>query len=430
MTREDLNKVKLPDAPGVYVFRDAKKKVLYIGKATSLRDRVRSYFTSDLLATRSPLIAQMVEKASSISYTETNSVLEALILEASLIKQHQPPANTDQKDNKSFNYLAITKEAFPRVIIVRGRVLFDAVHPVPYTTKYVFGPFPHGGQLKEALAIVRKIFPFHDTCTPCAATLAEEPTVHLDESPKKRTANKQCRPCFNRQLGLCPGVCSGEISQEEYKEVIRNIAELFSGKFKGLQQRLAREMKKASKEERFEEARTLQRQVAALTHVRDVSLIKSDLASDGGSSRVRIEAYDVAHTGGSETLGVMVVVQAGEAIKSAYRMFKIRTSTNDDVASLSEMIVRRLSHREWPLPQIIAVDGSTAQVRVAEHSLQNAGLSIPVVGVVKDARHRPDHLIGDDASIKQFEKDILLANAESHRFAITKHRKRMRRALF
>jgi excinuclease ABC subunit C len=428
MTREDLNKTKLPDMPGVYVFRDNKKKVLYIGKATSLRDRVRSYFTSDLLSTRSPLIAQMVEKASSISYTETNSVLEALILEASLIKQHQPPANTDEKDNKSFNYLVITKEPFPRVIIVRGRVLYDTLHPIPYATKKVFGPFPHGGQLKEALVIVRKIFPFRDTCLPAVA-LAKEGNSNPEVKPRNFRGLTSGKPCFNRQLGLCPGVCSGEISQSEYAHMIKNITELFSGNFKGLKIRLEREMKEASSDERFEEARTLQRQVAALTHVRDVSLIKSDLTSDGGSSKVRIEAYDVAHTGGSETLGVMVVVQAGEAMKSAYRMFKIRTSTNDDPASLSEMIVRRLTHSEWPMPQIVVVDGSTAQVRVAEHALQNAGHAIPVVGVVKDARHRPDHLIGDSASIKQFEKDILLANAESHRFAITKHRRRMRQRL-
>lgn len=420
MTHEVLKKLKLPDTPGVYVFRDTKKKVLYIGKATSLRDRVRSYFTSDLLETRSPLIATMVERAHTITWTETNSVLEALILEASLIKQHQPPANTNEKDNKSFNYLVITKESFPRILVVRGRILFDPTIKKDYEVKTVFGPFPHGGQLKEALKIVRNIFPFRDTCQPLSGIKSPH-----GEKVRSVTSGK---PCFNRQIGLCPGVCTGEVSHIEYAHIVRNITELFSGKFKGLQQRLTREMKSASKEERFEDARTLQRQVAALTHVRDVSLIKDDMVSTGGSSSSRIEAYDVAHTGGSETLGVMVVVQHGESLKSAYRMFKIKSSTNDDVASLSEMLVRRLTHSEWPLPQLVVVDGSTAQVRVALSALLNAGLAIPVVGVVKDAHHKPDHLIGDSESIKLFEKNILLANSEAHRFAITKHRKNLRRS--
>ena len=169
MTQEQLKKLKLPDTPGIYIFRDSRKKILYIGKATSLRDRVRSYFTSDLLKTRSPLIATMVARASSITWTETSSVLEALILEASLIKKHQPPANTDEKDNKSFNYLVVTREGFPRILIVRGRILHDTSIKKDFVVKTLFGPFPHGGQLRGALKIVRNIFPFRDTCVPAVA---------------------------------------------------------------------------------------------------------------------------------------------------------------------------------------------------------------------------------------------------------------------
>src|SRR3989338_8922445 len=125
MKRDELRQFNILDSPGIYMFRGARKEILYIGKAASLRDRVRSYFASDLVSGRGPRIVAMVEQARSLTWTETDSVLEALILEANLIKQHQPPYNVDEKDNKSFNYLVITKEDFPRVLVVRGRELFD-----------------------------------------------------------------------------------------------------------------------------------------------------------------------------------------------------------------------------------------------------------------------------------------------------------------
>src|SRR5687767_9944440 len=115
MQREDLKQFDLPDESGIYVFRGPKREILYIGKAAVLKDRVKSYFSKDLIESRSPAIVKMVAEAKSITWQATESVLEALILEANLIKQHQPPYNVASKDNKSFNYLVITKEAYPRV---------------------------------------------------------------------------------------------------------------------------------------------------------------------------------------------------------------------------------------------------------------------------------------------------------------------------
>ena len=125
MTLEQFKKrmSTLPDGPGVYFFLDARKKILYIGKATSLRSRVRSYFAADLHRSRGPLIVEMVKKAASIEWRATDSVLEALILEANLIKRHKPKHNTDLKDDKSWNYVVVTKEDFPRVLLVRGKEL-------------------------------------------------------------------------------------------------------------------------------------------------------------------------------------------------------------------------------------------------------------------------------------------------------------------
>lgn len=403
MRREDLKKYKLPDSPGVYFFRDGKGKIFYIGKAASLRDRVRSYFATDLGDSRSPAIVGMVEKAAKLSWQTTDSVLEALILEANLIKKHQPPYNVDEKDNKSFSYLVVTKEDFPRVVIVRGRELFQ--NWKESDIKHCFGPFPQGGSLKEALKLVRKIFPFRDKCVPQSG-----------------------KPCFNHQLGLCPGVCSGAMGKTEYAQTIRYITELFSGKMGSLRRRLERDMKTAAKAEDFEKAEVLRRQVRALTHIRDVSLIKDEHRFSAGGA-FRVEAFDVAHTGGDETVGVMTVVSGGEAQKNEYRKFKIRSATNNDVAALSEMLERRLGHPEWQLPRIIAVDGSTAQMRAAERILKNSGVAIPVIGVVKDEFHRPVRLAGDSRLIQAYEKDILLANSEAHRYGITWHRTRRRRAM-
>ncbi|PIR83603.1 hypothetical protein COU18_02890 [Candidatus Kaiserbacteria bacterium CG10_big_fil_rev_8_21_14_0_10_51_14] len=425
MNREDIQESKLPDEPGVYFFHDAKKKILYIGKATSLRDRVRSYFGANLADARSSAIRKMVQDAHSVSYKTTSSVLEALILEANLIKTHQPRYNVDEKDNKSFSYVIITKEDFPRVLLVRGRELFsNFLVAKSYKLKAVFGPFPEGGALKEALKIIRKIFPFRDTCTPCPRTGSL--SAYSRELADKK-GGRECAPCFNRQIGLCPGVCSGEISKDEYARTIRNIRELFSGNFKGLKSQLAHDMKVAVKEERFEEAGKIRRQIHALEHIRDVSLIKSDRISAGGG--VRIEAYDVAHTSGMETVAVMTVVHSGEAVKAAYRKFKIHTATNDDVAALKEVLTRRLNHPEWPLPRVFVVDGGKGQVRAATLVLKGAGVEVPLVGVVKNEFHKPERLIGDTKAIEAYEKDILLANSEAHRFAIGWHRTRRRRAM-
>lgn len=421
MNKGDFRRYTLPDAPGVYLFKKGKE-VLYIGKAASLRDRVRSYFAKDSVRGRGNHIARMVEEATSISYRSTDSVLEALILEANLIKQYRPRYNIEEKDNRSFNYVIITKERFPSILVVRGRELYQTWNKADI--KYLFGPFPGGGFLQEALRIVRRIFPYRDSrCIPCDEQLQKK-SIHGYSC--KGLAYGECKPCFNRQIGLCPGVCTGEITKEEYAEAIRNIRDLFSGAFHGLRQRLAKEMRAAAKVEQFEKAAGLRRQISALDHIRDVALIKNEMriASGGG---VRIEAYDVAHTAGTETVAVMAVVNGGEAYKRAYRTFTIRTARNDDIAALREVISRRLSHSEWQLPRIIVVDGGKAHVRTVQQELVRAGIMLPVIGVVKDEFHRPRQLIGDEQIIVAHERDIVLANSEAHRFALSFHRKRLRK---
>ena len=388
---------RMPDSPGVYFFLGKNKKVLYIGKATSLRDRVRSYFVKELSTLRSPLIAKMVIQAVSIDWRETDSVLEALLLEASLVKTYKPKANTDLKDDKSFNYVLITDEEYPRVLVIRGKNLKEAPK-----AKKIFGPFPHGLQLLEAMRLIRKIFPYRDKC-----------------------ALGQKRPCFSAQIGLCPGVCSGTVTKQEYRRNIRHIVLLFEGKKKQLIKALNKEMRAAAGAEEFEQAKELQRQMYALQHIQDISLIKDEYRSTTLTTS-RIEAYDIAHLHGSAAVGVMVVVEAGAASKGQYRKFKIKSAkAGDDPGALKEVLSRRLGHDEWPLPRLIVVDGSTAQINAARNVLAEYGMAIPVVGVVKDEKHRPRNISGDRELIKNKERDILLANAEAHRFAIGYHRKNL-----
>ncbi len=399
---------KLPDTPGVYFFKDAKGGILYIGKATSLRSRVRSYFSSDIMSTRGPLLAAMLENAKKVDFIQTDSVLEALLLEAELIKKHKPKHNTDLKDDKSFNFVVITKEDFPRVLLVRGRTLVTS-YQLPVIS-YQFGPFPNGGILREAMKLVRKIFPFRDTC-------ALPP------------AGRQGKSCWNAQIGLCPGVCSGAITKQEYAKTIRNIALFFKGRKKDLVKKLEREMKDFAKKEKFEKAAEIKKTLFALSHIRDVSLLKNNARSNFAyakfdSRQFRIECYDVAHISGAFTVGAMTVVEDGEAKKSEYRKFKIQKAQGvNDTAHLREVLERRLGHPEWRFPNLIAVDGGVAQKNAAEGALFRYGIVIPVLGVVKDERHRPRKIIGDQKLARKYEKEILLGNAEAHRFAIAYHRK-------
>ncbi len=414
MKLEDFKKFKkkLPDSPGVYTFYGPRRKVLYVGKATSLRDRVRSYFGDDLIATRGPLLVDMVTKARAVKGTPTDSVLEALLLEAQLIRDHQPPHNTELKDDKSFNYLVITKEEYPRLVVVRGKDL-DTDFPKG-STLYQFGPFPHGMQFKEALKLIRRIFPFRTTCTPCPREFASVPRQPAGCS----------KPCFDAQIGLCPGVCTGKVTPEEYRKTIRHIVLLFQGKKKRLMRELEREMKEYAKREEFEKAAEIKRSYFGLKHISDVSLIKEEFRNGIAHRPARIEAYDIAHISGTSAVGVMVVVEDHEKQPGEYRNFRIRAAAKgSDTDALKEVIARRLGHNEWPYPRLIVVDGSTAQMNAAKAVLLQYGVDIPIVGVVKDERHRARRLAGAREHTQGREADILLANAEAHRYAVAYHRK-------
>jgi excinuclease ABC subunit C len=419
MKSQYLKKIKLPQKPGVYFFLGPPnssgggykgKDILYIGKATSLHDRVKSYFGKDLIVTRGPLLLDMITLATSIKWQETDSVLEALILEANLIKKHLPKYNTKEKDNKSFNYVCITKDLIPKVLVVRGRNLKKENY------SDIYGPFPNGMQLKEAMRIIRRIFPY------------------IDEQSSKKN-NKE----FYAQLKLTPE------NILQYKNNIKNLNLFFQGKKKSIISNFKKEMLSYARKKEFEKAGEIKKRLFALNHINDVALIKEDASqhhlnfsrftpegpytdknlNNVASLLLRIEGYDIAHMAGKNMVGVMTVVENGEIAKKEYKKFIIRTQSGaNDTGALEEVLSRRLRHTEWGLPNLIVVDGSTAQINIAKAVLSRYQFKIPVVGVVKDDKHKAKAIMGDEKIIKKYKKEILLVNVESHRFAITFHKKR------
>ena len=384
---------KLPDSPGVYLFKKGKS-VLYIGRATSLSDRVKSYFGDDLLNTRGPIILDMVTTSTSIDFIQTDSVLEAVILEANLIKKYQPIANTKEKDDKSFYFVVVTEEDFPKVILEREREL----EVVAYKIKEKFGPFTSGQTIKEALKLLRKFFPFQD-----------------DSSAKKDQF------IFYRQLGLVPDV-SKDDAKKIYVKNIENLILFFQGKKDKVIKNLEKQMYDLAKKHEFEKAEILKQKIFSLKHIKDISLIKhEDLVKK--DKVFRVEAYDVSHISGSNMVGVMTVVENGLPDKKEYRKFKIKGfDKSNDVGALDEIIKRRLGHIDWRYPNLVVVDGSVAQKRRVENIFNELGIQIPVVAVVKDERHKPKAILGNKKLANDYEKEIILANSEAHRFSIRYHK--------
>jgi len=424
-----LTRKTLPDVPGVYFFLgppkrsgDKKGNILYIGKATSLRDRTKSYFAADLIKTRGPGIVDMIFRAEDIRWEETDTVLEALILEASLIKKYQPYYNTQERDDKSFLCVGITREAFPQLLTIRKKDInfkektaLIARGKTKVRLQAIYGPFTSGGALNKAMKIIRRIFPYRDI-----------------------SSSKRDNYEFYKQIGLAPDLPRGHTQtvrrpsqneiqvKKEYAKTIKNIKLFFEGKKKQIIRLLEKEMHGYSKKQEFEKADEVKRRLFAITHINDIALVKrDDWSEQPGVRPYRIEAYDVAHIGGASMVGVMVVVRNQTPHKAGYRMFKIKNfDSANDPGALREILMRRFKHPEWEFPDLVAVDGNEVQKRVAEDILYENNLPIPVVAVVKNVRHKPEAIIGTDDTVSRHKIAILLANAEAHRFAIAFHKKR------
>lgn len=404
------NKIKdLPQASGVYLFKDKHGEIVYVGKATILKNRVRSYFLNKANQEFLRPIERMIRLVTDIKVIETETVLEALIMEANLIRKYKPKWNVDGKDDKSFSYFAITKENFPRIFIKHES---DLVMEEKRDLKnknlkyaYFYGPYTSKFQMRIVLKIVRRIFPYHSR------------------------NEKSEKGCLEFQIGLCPGPYDSAISKEDYKKNIQGIRMILRGKKKRLVKMLEKEMEKYSKEENFEKALELRNKIFALRHIQEMALLKRE-EENGLRNVLRIEAYDISNISGSFAVGSMIVFKGTEPDKSQYRKFKIKTvSCSDDVAMMKEVLLRRLRN-DWPLPDLIILDGGKGHYNMGIRTLGENSISIPLVGIAKGPTRKKVEVIGKgnikDKKIKDILKDEKILKKitdEAHRFAITYHRK-------
>ena len=405
---------KLPQKPGVYIFRDKSGKILYIGKATSLKNRVGSYFVgasargSDRHDTKTEKLVSQIVK---INTKQTETVLEALILEANLIKKHKPKYNIQQKDDKSFSYFVITKEDFPRVLIIRGTEIKKLNRKSEIENHQLFGPYTSKKQMTIALGIIRKIFPFH------------------------ALKQKSEKGCLDYQIGKCPGPYAGKISKKDYSKNIRGIKMILEGKKSYLIRKMETEMIKLAKNKEFEKAAQLRNKIFALQHIQDIALInKEDSLSE--ESPIRIEAYDISNISGKFAVGSMVVFRGSIPNKQEYRKFKIKTIKDiNDVAMMKEVLERRINNN-WPLPGLILLDGGKGHLNVGVEILKKHNLKIPLVAIAKGPTRKISDfqfLIYNKFTKNQFPKEIknILKDrnlidyimSEAHRFAVQYHRK-------
>ncbi len=393
---------KIPNFPGVYLMQDRQARILYVGKAGDLRRRVASYFERP----QDARIARMLTKVAKIDFQKTATVIEALILEAELIKRYSPQYNIKDKDDRSFLYVIITREKFPRVVVMRTKEAMAFGNPLGY-----FGPFTSPTSLRAAMKILRRIFPW-----------AMHGTHNMEHGTKRAI-----KPCFDYQIGLCPGTCVGGITSVDYKKNIKQLILFFRGQKKRVMRELVRDMRAAVKETRFEAAAAIRNKLHALSHIQDVALLDKPTMGDSISHGWgRVEGYDISNISGTSAVGAMVVFKNGEPAPGEYRKFKIKTIKGvNDVGMMTEVLRRRLAHREWELPGVILVDGGVGQVNAARSVLSTLKLGIPVIGIAKGKeRKRNDFLypLGMHEAIFKSRDMLVRVRDEAHRFAVKYHR--------
>lgn len=427
----------IPHCPGVYIYKDNCGNILYVGKAVDLSRRVHHYFSAS--TKQFPKLSHLVEQISSIEIRKTVSEFDALILESQLIRRCQPKYNAIAKDDKSHLYvLLMLSEELPHVTLVRKTEL------PPRRKDYWFGPFQSARTARYLLRTIRQSTPF---CT-----------------QKRRDGH----PCFYCLLGMCnpcPSVISRmsdirdrKQSVARYRKNILRLRDILMGKSTAVIRQMNRSLSLYISSESYEEASFLQKQIHALNMMlahrySSGSDIQSEEvpADDRGRIRInglknileqffpdikklnRIECVDISHTFGTYAAGSIIVFSQGLPNTSEYRRFRIRgLLRQNDVAMMREVISRRLTHKDWPLPDLFVVDGGKAQVQAVLSILEQNELNIPTIGL---AKHYEDIVLKDSSSFRTIR--ILPAHPalhllmhlrdEAHRFAVFYHR-RMRTA--
>lgn len=412
MTLDEVKKLNIPQKPGCYFFLNAQQKIIYIGKAANLNSRVLSYWRK---ATEHTLAKElMLTKTQNIKWTETDSEIEALLLESNLIKKYQPSFNIVQRDDKRYAYIKVsTEEEWPRVFMTRQ---------LEKSGRY-FGPFVSVEAIRETLKVIRKIWPYR-SCS---------------NLPKK--------VCLYYRIGKCPGMCEKYIEKKEYKKIVKQIILFLEGKKKVIVKDVEKEIKELEKSGCSGERLILLKyrllnMKRVLEHSNVLSLIDKyssdviELAKVLNLVKVpmRIEGYDISNIFGQEAVGSMVVFTDGDANKNEYRKFKIKINDGsaNDIGMLKEILNRRFDN-DWSLPDLIIVDGGRGQLNAVLSVIKKRNLDIPAIAVSKGEGLRsamaPDKIFFPD-EIKPLELPlaspalhvIKRVRDEAHRFAIKYHR--------
>jgi excinuclease ABC subunit C len=410
---------ELPRVPGVYLYRNLNGKVIYVGKAVNLKNRVSSYFQNKDL---DPKTTELVKHIANIEWIEVGSEFEALILEADLIKRYKPKYNIRFRDDKNYVYLKITKEDYPRITIV---------HQITEHNAEYLGPFTDSSAIRTILKLSRRIFPF------CTCSLP------ADEI------------CLYYHIGLCPGHGPKYISSKDYQKNINGLKKLFMGKVKPLRKEFTIKMKAAAVEHKYEEAAKFRDNIKYLSRIERSHIISErDLAADAGLAQVaknleltelpqKIECFDISNVMGTAATGSMVVFRGGIASPKDYRRFQIKTVKGaNDFAMMAEVLRRRFSLGETKkkdkafsdLPDLVILDGGKGQLSTVVNNVQ-----IPEGVKVVSLAKRFDHLFqikkgGFNEVILREDSEgkylIQRVRDEAHRFAVSYHHKIKGKALF
>lgn len=391
---------------------------MYVGKAKNLKKRVSSYFRKEQIfgeKTKS-LIGQIAK----IKIIKVTSELESLLLEANLIKKYSPSYNVKLTDGKAYPLIRITiKDKYPKVLVARR---------MNYQKSIYFGPYPNAGSMRLVLRMIRRIFPFQSVL------------------------NHPNKLCLYHHLGLCPcpTVFDTKDVEKSYKKNIKSIVKFLNGKVDKLVSELEKEREILSRDEQFEEAKSVQEKIEAIKlitqekqnlfeyeinpnlsvdlRLEDSESLKSVFKENGihVSSLNRIECFDISNIRGKSATGSMIVFTNGEKDKSQYRRFRIIESGKaNDVAMISEILIRRFKHLEWSMPALIIVDGGKPQISAAKKALDSYKFNIPIIGLAK----REETIITEDFKSITLQKNshalhlLMRIRDEAHRFAITYHKK-------
>jgi excinuclease ABC subunit C len=351
----------LPAKPGVYLFRDERSNVLYVGKAKSLRPRVRSYFQASA-DTRST-IAQLPDRVQDIEVIVTDTEVEALHLEQNLVKRHRPPFNVRLRDDKSFPYIAVTVEDdYPRVMFTRERHRRGVVY---------FGPYANAKKVRETLDVLNRVFPYR----PC-------------EGPKP--GRHSGIPCLDYHIERCLAPCVGYISKEDYRAIIESVIEFLSGETKPIQRELERKMKDAAEGERFEEAARYRNRLFAVRHL--VERQSADKRSVG-----TVDVIGIASDG--ERAAVQVFPLRDGKLIDRYAFHLENVAGQDTAALLEAFVIEYYGSAPSMPPQIVVPPDSGDTSALAEFLSERRGSRVEVRAPERGEKRRLQELAAQNARL-------------------------------